>query len=90
MSRGWVDGKDRWKDRSKAEGGWICRTDGKAARRRVVGWKRGVDRNSLEITTPQGAELRLYPRPAYPSAYENPKSANDVLLILALSQIPAI
>lgn len=23
VSRGWVVGKDRWKDRSKSEGGWM-------------------------------------------------------------------
>lgn len=39
VSRGWVVGKDRWKDSSKSEGGWLCRTDGKADRRRGWGWE---------------------------------------------------
>lgn len=75
-------------DRSQRVGG-LCRTDGKADRRRGLGGS-GVDRNSFKVTTPQEAALRLYPKPAHPTAHRAPKSENDFLLTLALSQIQAI
>lgn len=49
-----------------------------------------MDRNSFKVTTPQEAVLRLYPKPAHPTAHRAPKSENDFLLTLALSQIQAI
>lgn len=45
--RGWVDTQGQMG--RQLEGG-------------VVGWWNGVDRNSLKVTTPQEAELRLHPR----------------------------
>lgn len=85
VSRGWVDGKDRWKDRSKSEGGWICRTDGKVDGRQ--GW--GGKKFSLSHNPTRGRAETVY-QASPPHSPQDPKAENNFLLILALSQIQAI